>query len=131
MLWNGLEISIEIDTSNTYEMQALQCPIAYCRIVRKFIKCRYHYYVQIIFKGHRPVKFDNKTGELKHPLGTGDVGLDIGTSTLAIASETKVKIIELADRVQNIENQKRRLLRKMDQSRRATNPNNFNEDGTI
>lgn len=131
LLWNGLEISIDIDTSNIYEMQALSCPIAYCRIVRKFMKCSYHYYVQIIFKGHRPVKFNTETGERKQPLGTGDVGLDIGTSTLAIASETKVKIIELADKVQNIENQKRRLLRKMDRSRRATNPNNFNEDGNI
>ncbi len=41
------------------------------------------------------------------------------------------KIIRDADKVQNIENQKRLLLRKMDRSKRATNPNNFNEDGTI
>ncbi len=32
---------------------------------------------------------------------------------------------------QNIENQKRILLRKLDRSRRAYNPNNYNEDGTI
>lgn len=55
----------------------------------------------------------------------------IGTQTIAISSQSDVKILELADKVQNIENQKRRLLRKMDRSRRATNPDNYNEDGTI
>lgn len=57
--------------------------------------------------------------------------IDIGTSTIAYCSATDVKILELADKVQNIENQKRRLLRKMDRSRRATNRDNYNEDGTI
>lgn len=64
-------------------------------------------------------------------MGEGDVGIDIGTSTIAYSSVTDVKILELADKVQNIENQKRRLLRKMDRSRRTTNPDNYNEDGTI
>lgn len=58
-------------------------------------------------------------------------GIDIGTSTIAYSSSTDVKILELADKVQSIENQKRRLLRKMDRSRRAMNPDNYNEDGTI
>ena len=40
-------------------------------------------------------------------------------------------MLELADRVQNIENQKQKLLRKMDSSRRATNPDNYNEGGTV
>ena len=55
----------------------------------------------------------------------------MGTSTIAIASQSDVKILELADRVQNMENQKQKLLRKMDRSRRTTNPDNYNEDGTI
>ena len=88
-------------------------------------------YVQIIFKGNPPIKVDNETGEVKHYIGEGDVGIDIGTSTIAYSSTTDVKILELADKVQNIENEKRRLLRKMDRSQRATNPNNYNEDGTV
>ena len=40
-------------------------------------------------------------------------------------------LYELADRVQNIEKQKRILLRKLDRSRRDCNPNNYNKDGTI
>lgn len=131
ILWNGLKIPVVIDYNNYYEYQAMQSDISYCRIVRKYVRNKYKYYVQIVFKGNPPVKVDTETGEIKHHIGQGDVGIDIGTSTIAYSSSTDVKILELADNVQNIENQKRRLLRKMDRSRRATNPNNYNEDGTI
>ena len=131
LIWNGLKIPVIINYDNYYEYQAMQSVICYCRIVRKFVRNKYKFYVQIVYKGNPPVKVDTETGEIKHPIGNGDVGIDIGTSTIAIASESDVKILELADRVQNIENQKQKLLRKMDRSRRATNPNNYHEDGTI
>ena len=131
ILWNELEIPVIIDYDNYYEYQAMQSKICYNRIVRKYVRNKYKYYVQIVFKGNPPVKVDTETGEIKHCIGEGDVGLDIGTRTIAISSQSDVKILELADRVQNIENQKRKLLRKMDRSRRATNPDNYNEDGTI
>lgn len=131
ILWNGLEIPVIIDYDNDYEYQAIQSKICYNRIVRKYIRNKYKYYVQIVFKGNPPVKVDTETGEIKHRIGTGDVGIDIGTSTVAISSQSDVKILELADRIQNIEDQKQKLLRKMDRSRRATNPENYNEDGTI
>lgn len=131
IFWNGLEIPVVIDYNNSYEYQAMQCKICYNRIVRKFIRNKYKYYVQIVFKGNPPVKVDADTGEIKHCFGDGDVGLDIGTRTIAIASQSDVKILELADRIQNIENQKRRILRKMDRSKRSTNPDNYNENGTI
>ena len=131
IIWNGLKMPVIINYDNYYEYQAMQSVICYCRIVRKFIRNKYKFYVQIVFKGNPPVKVDTETGEIKHHIGNGDVGIDIGTSTIAIANESDVKILELADRVQNIENQKQKLLRKMDRSRRATNPHNYNEDGTI
>ena len=130
-IWNGLEIPVVIDYDNYYEYETLQRDICYCRIVRKYIRNKYKYYVQIVLKGNPPVKVDVETGKIKHHIGNGDVGLDIGTSTIAIASQSDVKILELADKVQNIENQKQKLLKKMDRSRRAANPNNYNEDSTI
>ena len=131
LYWNGLEIPVMNNYKNQYEYEALQNDISYCRIIRKFIRGKYKFYVQMVFKGNPPIKVNKKTGEIKRAIGSGDVGIDIGTSTIAIASKTDVKILELADKVQNIENQKRLLLRKMDRSKRAMNPNNFNEDGTI
>lgn len=131
LIWNGLNIPVKINCGNNYEHQALQNEICFCRIIRKYVRNKYKFYLQIIFKGNPPVKVDTETGEIKHHLGNGDVGIDIGTSTIAYSSNTDVKILELADKVQNIENQKRRVLRKMDRSLKATNPNNYNEDGTI
>lgn len=129
--WNGLKIPVVIDYDNYYEYEAMQSKICYNRIVRKYVRNKYKYYVQIVLKGNPPVKIDTDTGEMKHYIGKGDIGIDIGTRTVAISSKSDVKILELADRVQNIENQKQKLLRKMDRSRRVTNPNNYNEDGTI
>lgn len=131
ILWNNLKIPIVIDYNNYYESQALQCKICYNRIIRKYIKNKYKFYIQIVFKGNPPMKINTKTGEIKHHIGKGDVGIDIGTQTIAISSETDVKLLELADKIQNIENQKQKLLKKMDRSRRITNPNNYNENGTI
>lgn len=131
ILWNGLKIPVVINYNNYYEHQAMQADICYCRIIRKYVRNKYKFYVQIVFKGNPPVKVNTETGEIKHCIGEGDVGIDIGTQTIAISSRSDVKILELADRVQNIENQKRRLQRKMDRSRRATNPDNYNPDGTI
>lgn len=131
LFWNGLSIPVKIDYTNQYEYQAIQNPICYNRIVRKFVRGAYKFYLQIIFKGIPPKKYNKETGESKHYLGIGDVGLDIGTQTIAICSSNTVKLYELADKVQNTENQKRLLLRYMERSKRKTNPNNFNDNGTI
>ena len=131
IIWNRLEIPVVVDYDNYYEYQAIQSKICYNRIIRRYVRNKYKYYVQIVFKGNPPVKVDTETGEIKHYIGDGDVGIDIGTSTIAFSSQSDVKILELADKVQDTENQKQKLQRKMDRSRRATNPENYNEDGTI
>jgi hypothetical protein len=130
LVWNGLKIPVEIDYKNPYEYQAMQDKICYCRVKRKFIREKYKYYLQIILKGTPPLKV-NKDGELKRDIGKGVVGLDIGTQSIAIVSNTDVKLLELADTVNNIEKEKRKLLRYMDRSKRANNPDNYNENGTI
>lgn len=129
--WIGLKMPVVIDFDNQYEVEAIKNDISYCRIVRKFIRGKYKFYVQIIFKGTPPLKTDKNTGEIKRKIGTGDVGIDIGTSTVAYCSENTLKILELADKVRNTSAEKRRILRKMDRSKRATNPNNFKLDGTV
>jgi len=131
LYWNGLKIPVQIDYNNPYESMAMQSKIAYCRIIRKYINGKYKFYLQIIFRGIAPPKIDKETGTFKRLMGVGDVGLDIGIQTVAISSNSTVQIYELADKVQNIENEKRRIQHKMDRSRRSMNADNFNEDGTI
>lgn len=127
-----LVLRMKLDKRDSFKMTALECnTIRYCAIVRKWVKTKYHYYVQITFKGALPPKIDKNTGEVKHTIGEGDVGIDIGISTVAVVGENKVIFEELASRVKSIEAEERKILRKMDRSRRATNPDNFNEDGTI
>lgn len=77
------------------------------------------------------LKVKPQTGEVLHPMGKGRVGLDIGTQTLAYSAERSVGLVELAQGVQDIQNELRRINRAMDRSRRATNPQFFAEDGEI
>lgn len=129
--WLGLKMPVSIDFNNLYEVQALENKICYCRIVRKLIRSRYKFYVQIVFRGTPPVKIDKNTGEIKRKIGHGDVGIDIGTSTIAYCSENNLKILELADKVRDMSAEKNRILRKMDRSKRQTNKDNYSLDGTV
>ena len=56
------------------------------------------------------------------PVGAGRVGIDIGTRTIAVAAEKAVFLRELADGVDENHRRKCALQRKMDNSRRCTNP---------
>jgi hypothetical protein len=88
------------------------------------------YYLQLILEGIPPQKL-NKDGSFRHKVGTSTVGIDIGTQTIAICSDKEVKLLELAPEINHTNREIRRLQRKMDRSRRATNPAKYNPDGTI
>ena len=95
--------------------------IAYCRLVRKTIRRKVKYYFQLVMKGNPPQKRE---------ITEGEVGLDIGISTLAAVSDKEVMIKEFCEGLDMLEKEKRMILRKMDRSRRATNPSKYNADGT-
>lgn len=129
--WKGLKLPIKLDPDNLYEKEMLQKRVKYCRIIRKPGRRKNHWYVQLMLEGKPAIKYDMRTGEVRHPVGSGAVGIDIGPQTIAYVSDSEVKLQELADQVNNIENEKRILQRRLDRSRRATNPDNFAPDGTI
>lgn len=129
--WNKLSIPVVIKNNDEYAQLALENKIKYCRVLRKFIRGKYKYYVQLVLDGFPPIKINKKTGEIKNSTGEGRVGLDIGTQTLAISGKHDVKLLELAPEVNNIEKEKRILLKKLDRQRRANNLSKYNEDGTI
>jgi len=108
---------------NAYEREMMQKEVRNMRVVRKWIKTRYKYYLQITYQGEPASKY--------RPVGKGRVGIDIGTQTIAWSSPTEVRLAELAAGVKRNHAEKVALQRKMDRSRRATNPDNFNPDGTI
>jgi hypothetical protein len=95
------------------------------------IRGKYHYYVQLVLEGVPPIKINKDTGELKRSIGQGNVGIDIGTQTIAISSQYDVKLLELCPEIDNIEHKKWLLQRKLNRQRRSNNPDNYNYDGTI
>ncbi len=131
LIWNGLEIDAIIHGNDEYAHLSLMNKVKYCRVVRKFIRGKYKYYMQLVLDGTPPIKYNKQTGEIKNSIGYRNVGIDIGTQTIAYSSNYEVGLKELAPEVNNIEKEKRILLRKLDRQRRANNPNNYNSDGTI
>lgn len=125
------EFPLKLSPDNSYEAEMLKKHVKFVRILRKDGKTKPHWYAQLVLEGTPVAKYDPISGAPKHPVGHGVVGIDIGTRTLAYSTDKEVNLLELADRVQNIEQEKRRLQRKMDRSRRAMNPENYNSDGTF
>lgn len=133
VLWNGIKMPVKIRKNDLYaEEILLNHKVKFCRIIRKFIKNKYKYYIQLTFDGVPPVK-RNKDGSFRHRVNLdNNVGLDIGTTTLAVCSEESVSLTKLGGNDIDILNKIiRRLHAKLDRSRRANNPNNYNNDGTI
>ncbi|MDL0421944.1 transposase, partial [Caldibacillus thermoamylovorans] len=132
LIWNGLAVPVVIKRNDIYAQTALENnKVKYCRIVRKLVRGKYKFYVQLVMEGMPPTKYNKETGEVRNPVNEGRVGLDIGTQTIAIASNKEVKLLELAPSTNNMEREKRILQHKLDRQRRANNPNKYNEDGTI
>ena len=104
----------------------------YCLIKCEKIRGKKRIFIQITIEGKPLPKF-SKDGKLRHKLGKGKVGCDIGTQTFAYSSDTEVGLKNLAERGKSIKEREKKLIRvnrKLDRSRRSTNPDNFNADGT-
>lgn len=129
LIWKGLSIPVIVRKQDVYAHLALQDKVKYVRIKRAFLKGKYVYYAQLVLEGIPPQSYNSEG--LKQQVGIGRVGIDIGTSTIAVCSEKQAMLKVLAPNVQTYELVIQRIQRKMDRSKRATNPFKYNEDGTI
>ena len=105
----------------------------YATLVPKLIRGKYRVYLHLTIEGRAKPKYD-RSGKPRHKYGRGMIGADIGTQTVAYTSDTEVGLKNLSERgrsIQKSERLERLYYRAMDRSRRATNPQNYNEDGTI
>ncbi|WP_336175820.1 transposase [Fusobacterium polymorphum] len=121
--WLGLKIPVIIKNNDKYAQSCFLDKLLYCRLLKRVVNGKNKYYVQITFEGTPPKK--HKVG------GENEIGIDIGTSTIAIVSDNKVELKILAENIEINEKEKIRLQRKLDRQRRANNPNKYNTDGTI
>ena len=118
-------VDIPVKAFNDYQQMSLlrSNRIKYVQIIRKTIRGKKVYYLQIVCEGTPPAKTSK---------GEDVVGIDPGISTVAYASPNKVALVDLIPR--NI-NQKEKFLKSLDRrierSRRVNNPDCYNEEGSI
>lgn len=124
VIWSGLEIKPRFDPRDKHGVQAhgLDCKVKFARIVRRNIKGRNRFFVQLVLAGN-PL--------IKHETGTETVGLDIGPSTIACVSKTGAFLDGFCSELEPVHKEIRKIQRKMDRSRRSMNPDNYNHDGTV
>ena len=118
-------VDIPMKAFNHYQQLSLlrSEKIKYVQIIRKIIRGKRVYILQIVCQGLPLTKV--KRGE-------GTLGIDPGISTIAYASKASVALIDL---VPKDINRKEKLMRYLDQaiehSRRVNNPDCYHPDGTV
>lgn len=121
--WLGEHFAVQIRHDDDYAKEALKNKIKYCRIVRKPVGARYQYYAQLIIEGIPPQKHNFLPG--------GAVGIDPGVSTEAVVTSDQCILSEIATEREDISAQVTVIQQKMDISRRMSNPDCYNSDGTF
>ena len=118
-------VDIPAKAFNHYQQMSLlrSEKIKYVQIIRKTIRGKKVYYLQIVCEGFPPAKVTK---------GEGVVGIDPGISTVAFASSREVALVDLVPK--NI-TQKEKLLkqldRKIERSQRVNNPECYEVNGKI
>ena len=123
LIFNNIKIKVRNNSiNNPYINESLSKNIKYCRVKRLPFSTGYRYYVQLIIEGLPPGK---------NILGKGDVGIDIGTSTIAVCSNKELILKELAPLNGKYVSEIKKLQNELERSRRSLNKDNYNKDGTI
>ncbi|MBQ6344204.1 MAG: hypothetical protein IJI41_13865 [Anaerolineaceae bacterium] len=119
---NNFYCKIPRTMSIEYLLESLERKISYCDLKRRMFPNGLKYYLVVTLEGTSPLVHEHAD--------SGTSGVDIGTSTVACASSDKLFLEILARGVERYEFEISRLNRKMDSSRRLTNPERYNPDGT-
>lgn len=124
IIWGNLSsIPFKVKKNDKYAQLALLDKTKYVRVLKREIRGKERFFVQLIQEGLPPKKHQISTVENR-------VGIDIGTSTVAVVSDNEVSMNELAT-IKTPYKKLRKLDRAMDRSRRSTNPQNYNDNGTV
>ena len=124
--WNKLVLPVRLPSNqqDPYIHDGLKAKTKYCRLIWRMDRGHKRgWFVQLVQSGTAPAKYDF--------LASGQVvGLDVGPSSIAIVADEAVALESFAPGVVHPWKHQRRLQRAMDRSRRATNPDNYNKNGT-
>jgi len=98
--------------------------VKYLRLVKRTISTETRWSVQLVLEGLPHEKSKNSISD-------DACGLDIGLSTIAVVREGEALLAQFCDAVVQPWKEIRREQRAQDRSPRATNPFNYNVDGTV
>ena len=130
--WCQHDYHVPVDLRDDYVRRALlkedgsqeYKTIKYCRLVRKSIKGKNRFYLQVVLEGCAPVKH-------VYALTDTRLSIDPGPQTIAVFSQVWAGKIQVAPTARIDEKQIRRLQRSMDRSLRKNNPDSYESNGTI
>ena len=118
-------VDIPTKAFNNYQQMSLlkSEKIKYVQIIRKTIRGKHVYILQIVCQGFPMTKIKR---------GDGTMGIDPGISTVAYVSKKSLALVDLVPKdVDRKENLMRYLDRAIERCRRVNNPNCYNSNGTI
>jgi transposase len=124
IVWSGMKLPAIIDDNDEVIEYGLSKPVKYVRLVRRKFNGKAYFYAQLVCEG-KPYRKE------KHKLGKGKIGLDLGPSTIAGVSEKAAFLLPFCADIDPKYAEIRRLQRQLDRQRRANNPDNYEDDGTI
>lgn len=118
-------VDIPTKVFNNYQQMSLlkSEKIKYVQIIRKTIRGKHVYILQIVCQGFPITKIKR---------GDGTMGIDPGISTVAYVSKKSLALVDLVPKdVDRKEKLMRYLDRAIERCRRVNNPNCYNSNGTI
>jgi hypothetical protein len=128
-----IKMPLKLDPKDYYKLEMLDLEsYKQVRIINKEVRGTLKWYVQITIDKAPVTKYD-KDGNEKNPINKGKVGMYIDTSHVVYTSDGETFTdISLEDTDTDIyyDTKIKALQQYLDNSRRAMNPENFNEDGT-
>ena len=130
VVWNvkgneKLVLDVIIDKKDKYGVleHALSCRVKYVRIVKKIVGKKLRFVAQLILEGKPKQKYAVPVDET--------VALDVGPSSIAVYSKNDAFIEELCPDIDLCVQEIKNLQKLMDRSRRATNPDNYDDNGVV
>ena len=130
LTWCKHDYRVLIDPRDEYIQRALlkedasheYKTIKYCRLVRKTVKGKNRFYLQVVLEGSAPVKHIYASTEER-------LSIDPGPQTIAVFSKTWAGKIKVAPSAQVDEKRIRRLQQSMDRSLRQNNADCYENNG--
>lgn len=122
MIWGNLKVKLD-NNGDKYDIEALTNPVKYCRIVVKSIRNKPRYFLQLILEGILPKKYI-----ISNDVIGKKIGIDLGPQSIAYVSDTKAKLMVLAEKVDIIKGYRKNLQRLMARKLRMNNPQNYEQN---